>query len=80
MFNKYNQNDSNINGIYTYIKYGNGLNINGSLKNNKLNLEEKNTKQETSGYIEANYSNVIIVGYWYNKDTKRKLKFFVNRL
>lgn len=72
-------NNTEINGYYVYTKYGIGIELSGSLIDNKLSLTEQNSNNKKSSIIDATYSNAFFTGFWQDIDRKRKYKFLVNR-
>ena len=63
-----------IEGIYTYTKYGVGINLKGSLNDTDLSLTELNDDFEENGSIEATFTPNNISGTWTSTDKKRKFR------
>lgn len=72
-------NDKTVLGIYAYEKYGIGINLEGKISEEKLNLVEKTEDNEENGFIEAMYEEDKITGIWLNKDKSKKYEVMLLR-
>lgn len=71
-FGEKGKKEFNINGVYKYDKYNNPIKLEGTLKDNKIQLYES-YNGKVSATLEFNFSEKISNGYWTNLESKKVL-------
>ena len=71
--------EKKLDGIYTYIKNGIGINMEGSLNGKALYLKELTRDYKENGSIDAEYTWKQINGTWTNKDGSKIFTIKITR-
>lgn len=70
---------NNMSGIYAYLKYGQGIYLEGELNNKVLTLTESTSDFDENGFIKAKFDGNKIEGTWTNKNNTKKMSFVAKR-
>ena len=66
-------------GVYAYLKYGIGINLDGKLTNNQYEFNEENDGSETTGEITFKKENNQLIGTWSSKGSSESITFKAKR-
>lgn len=72
--------DGHVKAEYAYVKYGNGILLEGNLKNNQLTLTERNSNYDEVAIINANFNSQTISGIWKSKTTGKSYPLKLERM
>lgn len=71
--------ENKMRGVYAYLKYGQGIYLEGELNNQELILTENTDNFDDNGYINAFFDGKQINGTWTNKSKTKTLELKANR-